>query len=130
MLRNILVIVFEALSRRIFERMLRRSGYWPTIVSSESDALDVLERTMFDVMIVDTDTPGLGSAQLVKLVRMARLGDRPLPVIALTIDGGDSLSRQLKELGLEAILTKPVPPEKLHSALKMVSETQASSPGR
>ena len=84
---------------------------------------------MVDVLIVDTDTPGLDSAQLVKLVRVARLGERPLPVIALTIDGGGSLSRQFDELGLEAVLTKPVPPEKLLKALKMVSETQASSRG-
>ena len=98
------------------------------IVSSESDALDVLDRTMVDVLIVDTETPGLGSAQLVKLVRMARLGERPLPVIALTINGGDSFSRQLDELGLEAVLTKPVPPRTLLETLSRVAKTKASSP--
>jgi CheY-like chemotaxis protein len=98
-------------------------------VSNESNALDVLENSMVDAMIVDMETLGLDGAQLIKLVKVARLGERPLPVIALTIDGDGPSSRQLEELGLDAILTKPVPPKTLLSTLTMVLETQASSPG-
>jgi len=109
--------------------MLGRSNDWPVIVSCEEDALDALERTMFDVMIIDTDTLGLDSAQLVKLVRIARLGTPPMPVIALGSGGSTSVVHQLQETGVEAILTKPVPPTTLLETLKWVSRTRASSPG-
>jgi len=109
--------------------MLGRAGHWPVIVSCEADALDALERTMFDVVIIDTETHCLDSAQLVKLVRMARLGARPMPVIALSDGGSTLVVRQLQETGAEAILTKPVPPKMLLETLTRVSSTRASSPG-
>jgi CheY-like chemotaxis protein len=127
---HILVIGSEPLARKILDRLLRRFGYWPEVVSNELDALDALERTMVDVMIIDTETIGLDFAHLIKLVRMGRLGMDPLPVIALTIDSGGSVSRQLDELGLEAVLTKPVSPRLLLEALASVSQSQASSRAR
>ena len=126
---NILTIVSEPLAQRILKRMLGRAGYWPVIVTCEADALVALEHTIFDVMIIDAETLGLGSAQLVKLVRFARLGAPPLPVIALSSGTSTSVVRELKEIGVEAILAKPVPPKTLLETLTRVTTTQASSPG-
>ena len=109
--------------------MLGRAGYWPVIVSCEADALDALERTTFDVMIIDMETLGSDSAPLVKLVRMARIGARPMPVIALRIGSSTSMIHQLQEAGVAAILTKPVPPKALLETLTLVTGTGARSPG-
>ena len=97
------------------------------IVSSEADALDALENVMFDAMIIDTETLGFSSAQFVKLVKMARLGARALPVIALTVNREGPVSRELDKIGIEAILTKPVPPGRLLDILSRISRNQASS---
>jgi CheY-like chemotaxis protein len=126
---DILVIVSEPLMQRIIQRMLERFGHWPEMVSCESDALDSLEQEIFDVMIVDTETLGSSAAQLVNLARMARLGMPPLPVIALGLDSSLSVVSQLEEAGVEAILTKPVPPKTLLETLTKISSTQASSLG-
>ena len=42
-----LTIAPNPLTRRLLERLLRQSGYWPTVVSNELEALDALERTTF-----------------------------------------------------------------------------------
>ena len=124
-----MIIASEPLAQRILKRMLGRSGYWPVIVSCEADALVALEHTIFDVMIIDAETLGLRSAQLVQLVRVARLGAHPLSVIALSNASSTSVVRQLEETGVDAILTKPVPPKTLLETLTRVSSSLSSSPG-
>ena len=126
---DVLAIVSEPLAQRILKRMLERSGHWSVSVSSESDALDALERVMFDAIIIDIETLGLGSPQFINLVRMARFGFPRLPVIALHINSSASFLHQLDEIGVEAILAKPVPPKTLLDTLNRVSSGTASSPG-
>ena len=126
---DILVIVSEPLTQRIIKGMIERFGHWPEMVSCESEALDSLEQVMFDVMIVDTEALGFGAAQFVNLARMARLGMPPLPVIALSLDSSSLVVSQLEEAGVEAILTKPVPPKTFLETLTKMSSTQASSLG-
>ena len=127
---DVLAIVSEPLAQRILKRVLERSGHWSVIVSCESDALDALEAVMFDAMIIDIETLGLGSPQFINLVRMARVGLPRLPVIALNINSSASFLQQLDEIGVEAILAKPVPPTALIDTLNRVSNARASSSGR
>lgn len=123
----ILAISSEPLTRKIMDRLLRRLGYSARVVANELDALDALDGTTFDAMIVDTGTIDLDVPHFVKLVRMGRLGMEPLPIIALGSDGEVPL---LDELGVEAVLTKPLSPRALLDALAGVSKSQASSRGR
>lgn len=108
--------------------LLKGYGYWAQLASNELEALDALEETSFDLMILDTDTLGLDWSNLVKLVRVSTLGLTPLPVIALTSGGGDVAS-ELDQLGVEAVLTKPLSPEVLLQALTRLSSGRASSLG-
>jgi DNA-binding response OmpR family regulator len=108
--------------------LLRGYGYWAQLASNELEALDALDETTFDLMILDTDTVGLDWANLVKLVRMSTLGLAPLPVIALTA-GGDDVVAEVDGLAVEAVLTKPLSPEVLLQALTGLSAGKASSPG-
>lgn len=97
------------------------------IAAGEVDALDALDTMFFDVIIIDVETLGFGSAQLVKLVNVANLGSPPLPIIAITNDVESSMLSQLADLGIEAILTKPVSPQELLSTLVRVIHDRASS---
>ena len=108
---HVLAISSEPLTRRILNRFVRRFGYSARIVANELDALDALDDTMFDAMIIDAGTIDLDVWHFVKLVRMGRLGIEPLPIIAL---GSESDARELDELDAEAVLTKPLAPRALH----------------
>jgi CheY-like chemotaxis protein len=112
----------------VLDSLLKGHGYWAQLASNEMEALDALDETAFDLMILDTDTAGLDWASLVKLVRVSTLGMAPLPVLALT-SGGEDVSAKLGELAVEVVLTKPLSPEVLLQALTGLSAGGASSLG-
>lgn len=122
-----LVISSEQLARKVLDRLLRRHGYWAQLAASELDALDALEETDFDLLVLDTDTTDLDWSGLVKLVRVSRLGMQPLPVIALT--SGHGGGAELDQLAVEAVLTKPLSPRVFVEALTGLSAHGASSRG-
>lgn len=127
---DILTIAPNPLTRRLLERLLRQSGYWPTVVSNEFEALDALERTTFTAMIIDTESVNFDFEHFLKLVGMARLGMPHLPVIALTTDSDSFALQQLSGIRLEAVLMKPVRPELLLETLAGTLPSAASTRGR
>lgn len=110
------------------DSLLKGYGYWARLASNELEALDALDETAFDLMILDTDTLGLDWVNLVKLVRVSTLGLAPLPVVALT-SGGEDVAAELDQLAVEAVLTKPLSPEVLLQALAGLASGRVSSPG-
>lgn len=121
-----LVISSEPLARKVLDRLLRRYGYWAQLAAGELDALDALEETDFDLLVLDTDTTDLDWSGLVKLVRVSRLGMEPLPVVALT-SGHGGAAGELDQLAVEAVLTKPLSPRVFLEALTGLSARGASS---
>ncbi|HRK96049.1 MAG TPA: response regulator [Rhodospirillales bacterium] len=121
-----LVISSEPLARKVLDRLLRRYGYWAQLAAGELDALDALEETDFDLLVLDTDTTDLDWSGLVKLVRVSRLGMEPLPVVALT-SGHGGAADELDQLAVEAVLTKPLSPRVFLEALTGLSARGASS---
>ncbi len=127
---DILTIASNPLARRVLERLLRQSGYWPTVVSNEFEALDALERTTFTAMIIDTESINFDLERFVKLVAMARIGMPHLQIIALTTSSDSFALQQCNDARLDAILMKPVRPELLLETLAEALPSAASTRDR
>jgi DNA-binding response OmpR family regulator len=103
-------------SADILKTILRRSGYEPLFVRGEGDFFDALEAYAFDAMLINEGTTFGFDFSLLKLVRLARLPDPPLPTILLAA----RTPEQPPEVDL--CLVKPIDPRLLAHALAMLSE--------
>ena len=89
-------------------------------VSNGTEALRKLQAKRYDLMLTDTEMPGMSGAELMHAVR----GDeklKPLPVIMLlAVGAGKKDVLDAVALGISGFVIKPFKPDQLLSQLKKV----------
>lgn len=98
---------------------LRERGYLVQSVSNGSDAISLVQREPFDLVLLDQMMVGLdGMATLSELKRI----DPNLPVVMVTKSEDEPLMDEAFGKGINDFLVKPIQPRQLVSLLKRVLE--------
>ena len=116
---SILVAEDNLVNRKVTEKILAQAGHTVTLVDNGDDALDMLESTRFDLAIMDINMPGTSGIDVVKLYRVAQLGEFHLPIIGLSADATEDTKIACEEAGMDRYLTKPI------SARQLIVEIDA-----
>lgn len=124
---RVLVAEDNPVNQKVTRRILEHAGHRVEIVGSGDDALDALDRDDCDVFVVDVNMPGMSGLQVVKLYRMARMGESPLPIVALTADATPETRRLAESAGIDAFLTKPVEAKRFLDTIGRLAEARLSS---
>jgi two-component system sensor histidine kinase RpfC len=119
---NILVFDRDPFSQRLLSAMLKKEGYRPLVVTSVEHALDALEATEPGLMLLNVDRPETDLFELVKLSRFSLLGEAYLPAVLLTASPQGTVAARAEEAGIDAVLTKPVQPQRLLAAIQSLLE--------
>jgi CheY-like chemotaxis protein len=77
---SILVVDDDRLVRRFMTESLRALGYEVLEADGGADALDLLERLSFDLLLVDFAMPGMNGAELARAAQLKHKGIRVLIV--------------------------------------------------
>jgi len=85
--------------------MLEAQGFHVARAGSAEDALDQLNRTLPDLLIVDYRLPGMNGDELVRRVRLNN-STRALPVLMLTEESARDVERQGLDSGANAYIPK------------------------
>jgi len=89
-------------------------------VSNAADALRRLQARRYDLMIADTDMPGMSSAELMSTVR-ADEKLKSLPVILmLAVGAGKQDVMNAVTMRISGFVIKPFRPEQLHMQIRKV----------
>ncbi len=105
---TILLVEDNPINQKVTRRMLEYAGFGVALAGDGEEALDRLEEQSFDLMIVDVNMPGISGIDVIKMHRVASLGDRRLPIIALSADATDDTRQACLEAGADTYLVKPV----------------------
>jgi type II secretory ATPase GspE/PulE/Tfp pilus assembly ATPase PilB-like protein len=118
---KVLLVEDEEPLRRVVRDLLEREGF---IVSEAGDgvaALDEIDRSAPDVVVLDLNLPRLDGYGVLSHLR-ARQATASLPVIVLTAKGDEDSEVRVFEFGANDYLTKPFRPRalsaRLHALLK------------
>jgi DNA-binding NtrC family response regulator len=107
---KILVVDDEPGVRNLLKTMLARKGYLPSTASSGDEALVLLAKDNFDLVITDLRMPGIPGEELVARVKIAR---PQLPVVVISAYGGTQSVVEVVKRGAEDYLAKPFNQEDL-----------------
>jgi EAL domain-containing protein (putative c-di-GMP-specific phosphodiesterase class I) len=91
--------------RRDYARVLRRLGFVAETAADGQDAIELLQRTSYEVIISDLEMPRMGGLALLRAVRQH---DLDVPVVLMTGRPDLSSAMEAVEYGAFRYLTKPV----------------------
>ena len=103
---------------RLYQAIFRRAEWDPMFCSSGEQALDHLQKTFFDLIILDVVMPGLGGMDICALLR-EQPADEKKPVIFMVSGvGNEEAIEQGFSTGADDYLVKPFQPNELLAKAK------------
>ena len=122
---SVLVAEDNPVNRKVTARILERAGHQYRLAENGDQALDALETSRFDIVLMDVNMPGASGLDVAKIYRATHLADVHLPIVALTADATTETRRACEEAGMDAYITKPVEAARL---LEVIDELAAAAP--
>lgn len=107
--KKILAVDDDGLVRRSLELLLAEAGYQPTVTGSGEEALEVLKKKHFDLLITDMRMPGMDGLQVIQAVRdyCREKKKHPIAEIMLTAYNDERVRESALRLGVKEFLLKP-----------------------
>lgn len=87
--------------------------------SNGRDAVEVLKQNVVDLVVTDLNMPVMDGESLLLEIKGTMLW-KSIPVIVITSTSNDVREKALREVGAEAVISKPVNPAALHTAWKKI----------
>jgi two-component system sensor histidine kinase RpfC len=110
---RVLVGEDNRVNSKVICKILQRAGHIVELTDDGEHMLDLLEKDIFDIALLDINMPGLSGLEVTKLYRFTHPEERQVPIVALTADATQEARAQSAEAGMAAHLTKPVDAERL-----------------
>lgn len=107
---RVLVVDDDPAARRLYGAFLRSKSIEVHEAESGIEAVQRVEETPFDLVMMDLDMPGIDGWMAMSLIR-ARLPE--LPMVILTALSGNDFKDRAGKLGVNEILHKPCPHDEL-----------------
>ncbi len=130
---RVLVVDDEPQIRRVMRTTLSASGYEVSDVRSGEEALQRLQSEDFDVVLLDSNMPGLGGLETCRAIREGR-GESIPAIIMLTVRSAETDKVQALDAGADDYVTKPFStPEllaRIRAALRRAPAGPAALPQR
>jgi signal transduction histidine kinase/CheY-like chemotaxis protein len=120
---KILLVEDDVGNRRLITRLLEVSGYVVQAVASAEEALVLLERSYFDVLVTDLSMPGMDGVELVGTLRAREQSTlrAPTPAVVITAYPLSEYQERCREVGVDVFLSKPINGTALRRALARLS---------
>jgi len=112
---RVLIVDDDPAARRLYGAFLRSKSMEVHEAESGIEAVQRVEQTPFELVIMDLDMPGIDGWMAISLIR-ARLPE--LPMIVLTALTGNDFSDRAGKLGVSEVLHKPCPHDELMRAVE------------
>jgi CheY-like chemotaxis protein len=110
-----LVAEDNKVNQKLLANMLKRMGHTSDVAVNGKIAIDLLERSEFDVVLMDIQMPVMDGLEATRRIRS--MGYSTLPILGLTASVARS---DFTELGFSDWLPKPIPMRELKSKLHRI----------
>jgi two-component system sensor histidine kinase RpfC len=110
---KILVAEDNLINQKVISKILESAGHRAILVGNGEQALDMLSRESFDLVILDMQMPVVSGLEVVKIHRFTGPKDSDVRFLILTANATTEAMNECREAGADAYLTKPIEPAKL-----------------
>ena len=117
--RMVLLVEDEDQLRRVMKDLLEREGYKVAEARDGAQALDEVDRSAPDLIMLDLNLPGIDGYGVLQRLR-SRPSTSQIPVIVLTAKGDEDNEVRVFQMGADDFLTKPFRARALSARLEAV----------
>ncbi len=122
MSHKILVVDDDILVLQALEELLQSSGYDVKTAHRGWEAMDILAKEHFDLLILDVVMPKMTGFDVCRAIRERDDEMSRVKIIMLTAKTSSRDSEQEKLCGCDMYLTKPIDPQKLKNIITQLLE--------
>ncbi len=101
----------------VIKRLLTRLGYAHEVAANGVEALELLERGGYGLLLTDFHMPEMDGFELTHAIRGAESNGARLPIVALTADALAGTEQECLDAGMDGYLTKPIDSKALAETL-------------
>jgi len=125
--RRILLAEDNRVNQRVATDLLEGRGHEVVVAGNGREALELLERSSFDLVLMDVQMPVLdGFEATAEIRRKETAGARRVPIIAMTAHALSGDRERCLQGGMDGYLPKPIDPQALFSAVEGVPDIRAT----
>ncbi len=114
---HILLVEDNRLNQEVATALLQRRGHTIDVVECGTEAVDAVQLTDYDVVLMDIQLPGIDGVEATRRIRATALG-RELPIVALTAHAFGEERDRAMAAGMNDFLSKPFRPHDLFAVVE------------
>jgi CheY-like chemotaxis protein len=120
---HILVAEDNIVNQRVAAGLLKRRGHTVTVVQNGREAVEILEREQFDIVLMDVQMPVLGGLEATAEIRARerQRGGRTR-IVAMTAHAMNGDRERCIAAGMDGYVSKPLDPNMLFAAVETVEK--------
>ncbi len=126
---QVLVAEDNATNRKVIQKILERAGHQCFLARHGEEALELLDKSEFDALVLDMNMPGMPGTDVARMYRLMR-GERVrMPIIMFSANATPEAREESLEAGADDFLSKPIKVELLLATLsQLVKRFRAAGP--
>jgi chemosensory pili system protein ChpA (sensor histidine kinase/response regulator) len=115
--KTVLVVDDSITVRKVTSAILKRNGMKVLLAKNGVEAVEILQHTLPDVMLLDIEMPKMDGFEVASYIRRQEGALQQLPIIMITSRIGDKHRNRAQEIGVNEYMCKPFQEEKLLEAI-------------
>jgi signal transduction histidine kinase/CheY-like chemotaxis protein/HPt (histidine-containing phosphotransfer) domain-containing protein len=125
---RILLVDDNAFNRKVASVKLGKEGHRVSAAGSGRDALALLERQEFDLVLMDMQMPDMDGLEATRQIREREQGTgRRLPILAMTAHAMEGVRERCLAGGMDGYVSKPIRDRELWEAIHAVVRADAAA---
>ncbi len=113
---KIMVVDDNNINLKVAQLLLNKLGYTATLKMSGQAALDTLDHSSFDLILMDMQMPRMDGLEATRLIRDNH--GKAMTIIALTANAMENHKQDCLDAGMNDFLTKPIKGSNLESVIR------------
>lgn len=118
-MKKVLVVDDDVVMYRLFQIQVKRAGCEGFFFKDGKSALSQIESIRPDLAVLDYHLPDIEGDELYRQIRSKEV-TKDIPIVFVTGTAHEQSLNKIKELGANAILSKPFSPRKLQILIKQL----------
>ncbi len=124
---HVLLAEDNQINQKVASALLKKAGHTVEIAQNGNEAIELLSRERFDIVLMDMHMPEMDGLEATKAIRALPTPAALVPIVALTAAGTLSDIQTCLDAGMNYFLVKPFRMERLDSILSEIARANGAT---